>query len=92
MTTYRVAYTTDHRQQLEALPDDRARAAAEKAIAILANDPLHPFSMPLGDDANVRVIDATPVVRIRYFIHDDIIVIIQVEHTNYRPLFPAEGD
>ena len=89
---YRVAYTTDHQQQLDALPDDRSRAATEKAIAILSNDPLHPFSTAASDDENVRVIDATPVVRIRYFIHQDIIVIYQVEEANRRPLFPSEDE
>lgn len=69
----------------DGLPDDRARAAVNKAIEILADDPRHPLSVPYGDDESVRVIDATPYVRVRYVIQDTFVLIIVFELTDFRP-------
>lgn len=84
MSTYTVKYTTEYEEAFERLPD-KAKTAVNKAIEFLAEFPRNDLSVPFGDDEDVRVVDATPYVRLRYVIKDSVLLIIFFELTDFRP-------
>lgn len=89
--SYTVQYTTDYEVAFAKLPE-KAQIAVNKAIEFLAEYPRNDFSVPFGDDEDIRVVDATPFVRVRYVILDTIVRIIFMELTDFRlPIIGSEG-
>ena len=84
MSRYTVKYTTEYEEKFATLPE-KAQAAVNKAIEFLSEYPRTDFSVPFGDDEDVRVVDATPYVRLRYVIADSVVLIIFFELTDFRP-------
>jgi hypothetical protein len=84
MAKYAVKYTPEYDEAFQNLPY-KAQIAVNKAIEFLAEFPRNDLSVPFGDDEDVRVVDATPYVRLRYVIKDSVLLIILFELTDFRP-------
>lgn len=85
-----IHYGTKYAEAFALLPE-KAQIAVNKAVQFLAEYPYTEFSVPFGDDEEVRVVDATPYVRVRYVVKDSVLEIIFVELTDFRlPLLGSE--
>ncbi|GAB2898965.1 type II toxin-antitoxin system RelE family toxin [Streptomyces mayteni] len=56
--------------------DDKRRAAFDKGVDILANDPFNEHSRPAGGDDTSRTIRVTPSLLVEYIVHRGYVVIV----------------